>query len=181
VGFSVDGGITGKAAASFFGNCPHRGTVGSPHAQTFNSRIPQGILSGEALFVWVWLNREHEAYVNCAKVRIGSRVASESNGASRSAVSLPHSTGASKLPSQLKTKECEPTQPIHKRQIDACEWESAPDMQTSYFADGARCMANAKLWNSTSDAFEYGWDVPCGMIAGDSGYPIRTVSCGKVQ
>jgi hypothetical protein len=184
VGFSVDSGITWKAAATFFGNCPHRGTVGSPDAQTFNFKIPQGIPSGEALFMWIWLNREHEAYVNCAKVRIGAgedgaASASRSSGASRSAVSLPHSTGAFKLPSQPNTEACEPTRPIRKRQTDACEWESAPDMQTSYFADGARCMAGAKLSNPTSDEFEYGWDVPCGMIAGDGAYPIRTVGCSS--
>ncbi|KAH5617495.1 hypothetical protein HBI23_255590 [Parastagonospora nodorum] len=158
VGFSVDGGITWKAAATFFGNCPHRGTGGSPDAQTFNFKIPQGIPSGEALFVWVWLNREHEAYVNCAKVRIGAgedgaASASRSSGASRSAVSLPRSTGALKPPPQSSTE--------------------------AYFADGARCMAGAKLSNPTSDEFEYGWDVPCGMIAGDGAYPIRTVGCGS--
>jgi hypothetical protein len=54
-------------------------------------------------------------------------------------------------------------------------------MQISYFADGARCIANAKLWNPISDDFEYGWDVPCGMVTRDSAYPIRTVGCGKVQ
>jgi hypothetical protein len=184
VGFSIDSGVTWKVAASFTGNCPHRGVDGSPEAQTFYFKIPQGIPSGDALFVWVWLNREHEAFVNCAKVRIGSGQdelpsMSQSNAASASGgmASSLYSTEASRPPSNSNTDDCAPTQSLHRRQLDVCEWASAPLMETSYFTQDARCMPGAKLPKQDSDEFEYGWDVSCGMVSGDKEYFIRTVNC----
>jgi hypothetical protein len=178
----VDVGVSWKAAASFPGNCPHRGTDGSPEAQTFGFKIPRGTPSGDALFVWVWLNREHEVYVNCAKVRIASAQEKatstpQPNGASRLTASSPHSTEARRPPPQSKAENGEPTRPFSTRQDGVCEWESAPVMQTSYFTEGARCMPGAKLSNPNSDDFEYGWDVSCGVFGGDDAYPIRTVGC----
>jgi hypothetical protein len=182
VGFSVDSGVTWKAAASFIGNCPHRGVDGSPEAQTFDFKIPQGIPGGDALFVWVWLNREHEAYVNCAKVRIGSGLddlASRSDIASASGAMapFPYSTGAHWPLPKPKTKDCAPTPPLHRRNLDVCEWESAPFMQTSYFTKDAKCMPGARLSNPNSDDFEYGWDVSCGVVSGDNAYSVRTIDC----
>jgi hypothetical protein len=31
--------------------------------------------SGDALFAWIWLNREHEQFLSCAKVHIGDSLA----------------------------------------------------------------------------------------------------------
>jgi hypothetical protein len=33
--------------------------------------VPQGMPTGAAVFAWIWLNREHESFMNCASVRIG--------------------------------------------------------------------------------------------------------------
>lgn len=70
VGFSVDKGKTWKVAASYHGACPHRTEDGSPEAQTFDFKVPTGMPNGDALFSWVWLNREHESFMGCSKVRI---------------------------------------------------------------------------------------------------------------
>ncbi|KAF1351449.1 hypothetical protein EJ07DRAFT_138053 [Lizonia empirigonia] len=70
VGFSTDRGETWKVAASYNGNCPLRGGDGSPEVQTFDFKVPTGMPSGKALFAWIWLNREHESFMNCAVVRI---------------------------------------------------------------------------------------------------------------
>jgi hypothetical protein len=64
---TIDGARTWKAVASFFDNCPHRSTVGSPEAHTFEFTVPPGMPSGDALFVWLWLNREHESFVNAPR------------------------------------------------------------------------------------------------------------------
>jgi hypothetical protein len=72
VGFSVDRGVTWKVAASYHGACPKHTEDGSPEAQTFDFKVPTGMPEGDALFAWVWLNREHEAFVNCGKVKIGA-------------------------------------------------------------------------------------------------------------
>ncbi|KAF1914618.1 hypothetical protein BDU57DRAFT_519714 [Ampelomyces quisqualis] len=72
VGFSTDKGATWKVAASYHGACPYHTEDGSPEAQTFDFKVPTGMPEGDALFAWVWLNREHESYMNCAKVHIGS-------------------------------------------------------------------------------------------------------------
>lgn len=71
IGFSVDRGETWKVAASYNGNCPRRGESGSPESQRFDFKVPIGIPKGKALFAWVWLNREHESFMNCAVVQIG--------------------------------------------------------------------------------------------------------------
>ncbi|KAF2024842.1 hypothetical protein EK21DRAFT_77794 [Setomelanomma holmii] len=68
VGFSVDKGQTWRAAASYHGNCPHRS---EKDGQIFNFKVPVGIPSGPAVFAWIWLNREHESFMNCASVQIG--------------------------------------------------------------------------------------------------------------
>jgi hypothetical protein len=71
VGFSVDKGKTWKVAASYHGACPLHTDDGSPEAQTFYLKVPNNMPEGAAIFAWVWLNREHEAFMNCAKVNIG--------------------------------------------------------------------------------------------------------------
>lgn len=73
VGFSTDRGETWRVAASYNGNCPLRDEDGSPEAQTFNFKVPTGMPEGKALFAWVWLNREHEFFMNCAAVQIEGR------------------------------------------------------------------------------------------------------------
>jgi hypothetical protein len=70
VGFSVDKGKTWKVAASYHGACPKHTDDGKPEAQTFDFKVPTGMPEGDALFSWIWLNREHEAFENCAKVKI---------------------------------------------------------------------------------------------------------------
>ena len=69
IGFSVDKGQTWKVAASYHGNCPHRHQNG---LQTFQFKVPLHMPSGPAVFAWIWLNREHESFMNCASVQIGS-------------------------------------------------------------------------------------------------------------
>lgn len=60
VGFSTDKGKTWKMAASYHGACPHATEDGSPEAQTFDFKVPTGMPEGDAIFGWIWLNREHE-------------------------------------------------------------------------------------------------------------------------
>jgi hypothetical protein len=72
VGFSLDKGKTWKMAASYHGACPHATTDGSPEAQTFDFKVPTGMPEGDAIFGWIWLNREHESFMNCAKVHISA-------------------------------------------------------------------------------------------------------------
>lgn len=62
VGFSIDRGETWKMAASYHGACPHHTEDGSPEAQTFDFKVPTGMPEGDALFAWVWLNREQYVY-----------------------------------------------------------------------------------------------------------------------
>jgi hypothetical protein len=69
IGFSVDKGQTWKVAASYHGNCPHRQ---QDSLQTFQFRVPSNMPSGPAVFAWIWLNREHESFMNCASVHISS-------------------------------------------------------------------------------------------------------------
>jgi hypothetical protein len=184
VGFSVDGGSTWKAAASFFGNCPHRGADGAPDAQTFDFKVPKGMPSGTALFVWVWLNREHEANVNCAKVSIVSKQGktastSQMNRASKVTANTPRSTIPSHTPE--RTNPQGRRNPVGERQTDVCDWASTPEMQTSYFTIDAECMPGAKLSDPKSDDFEYGWDVDCGVSIGDNAYPIHIVDCKRIS
>lgn len=68
VGFSTDKGRTWKVAASYHGNCPHRHENG---LQTFYFTVPTSMPKGPAVFAWIWLNREHESFMNCASVQIG--------------------------------------------------------------------------------------------------------------
>ncbi|RMZ67728.1 spore coat SP96 precursor [Pyrenophora seminiperda CCB06] len=158
VGFSLDRGRTWKAAASFSGNCPRQAEDGSPGSQTFDFQVPRGMPSGNALFAWVWLNREHEFFINCAKVRIASN--------------------ASRLPSADMLLSSNGVQnkdrPIVSRPY---EWDTAPVMTTSYYTTDADCMPNAKLQNARSDDFELTWDVPCGAVEGDGAFPMQMIAC----
>ncbi|EOA85398.1 uncharacterized protein SETTUDRAFT_164047 [Exserohilum turcica Et28A] len=109
VGFSVDKGKTFKLAASYHGACPHATTDGSPEAQTFDFKVPTNMPEGDALFVWIWLNREHEAFDNCSKVRIGG------NGSGNStAPSEPSKPSQPAQPAQ-PYKPSQPSQPASQQ------------------------------------------------------------------
>lgn len=105
VGFSVDKGATWKVAASYHGACPYETTDGSPEAQTFDFKVPTGMPEGDALFAWVWLNREHESFMNCAKVNIGG-----GSGNSTSPSYPAQSSTAPKPPTQSGTTPQPPAQ-----------------------------------------------------------------------
>jgi len=108
VGFSVDKGATWKVAASYHGACPKHTEDGSPEAQTFDFKVPTGIPEGDALFSWVWLNREHEAFHNCAKVKIAG-----GSGSSPSTPSQPSQSAATpnKPPQPSQSSGTRPQQP----------------------------------------------------------------------
>lgn len=61
--------------------------------------------------------------------------------------------------------------------IDACAWDTAPSMMISYFTVDAACAPNVKMTSHASDAFELGWNEPCGVIEGDGEYPIKFIDC----
>lgn len=65
---------------------------------------------------------------------------------------------------------------LYKR-VDACDWNSAPNMEVSYYTPDANCAPNAKANMPESDTFELGWDVNCGVVEGLSEYEIKTMSC----
>lgn len=282
VGFSIDRGETWKVAASYNGNCPLRGKPGSPEVQTFDFKVPTGMPTGKALFGWIWLNREHESYMNCAVVYISDvpandavfmnpttpasatkEVATPPNSASsvtraanpsrlsasassahggrggdaeqslaiaphdREAVETQHpaKTSDPMSESSLRNKEqgfrkrwesnkhkatkrhghrweeeysSERSSGDHSSQkrslagygilqavrrgarterIDACAWDTAPSMMVSYFTVDAACAPNAKMTSRASDAFEIGWNEPCGVVEGDGEYPIKFIDC----
>lgn len=182
VGFSVDRGQTWKAAASYMGNCPHRDGNGSPEVQTFDFKVPLGMPEGEAIFVWVWLNREHESFVNCAKVRIASSLGNQTRSAKpeeafQSATQPMQPPRATAEPKQSDEGPRNHIRQSNRNRVDACVWESAPSMETSYYYTNAVCMPNAKLENPKSDSFEVGWDVSCGVVEGDGVYPIQVMDC----
>jgi len=231
IGFSVDKGQTWKVAASYHGNCPHRQ---QDSLQTFQFRVPSNMPSGPAIFAWIWLNREHESFMNCASVFIGS-------SSSKDIVSIYSGSTAdsticyTKVPAQtdsipregksyesgnynrdligcdsysspkLTTSRWEHIKHRHNRKhhryyyyvrkahrdqsprqhhrmqerlaSDACDWNSAPKMETSYFSTDASCAPNAKLNNWRSDTFEIGWSDACGIVEGDNEYAIRNIEC----
>jgi hypothetical protein len=39
--------------------------------QTLQFRVPSNMPCGPAVFPWIWLNHEHESFMNCASVQIG--------------------------------------------------------------------------------------------------------------
>ncbi|KAJ4373330.1 hypothetical protein N0V83_003624 [Neocucurbitaria cava] len=118
VGFSVDKGVTWKVAASYHGACPHETTDGSPEAQTFDFKVPTGIPEGDVLFGWTWLNREHESFMNCAKVKIGA------GSGNSTTPSQPSST--STQPEQPYQSETTPEQPTQTQEPDDSEPTSTP-------------------------------------------------------
>lgn len=281
VGFSVDKGKTWKLAASYHGACPHETTDGSPEAQTFDFKVPTNMPEGDALFVWVWLNREHESFESCSKVHIGGGSGNDSKPSEPSQsttqpeepaytsnppketskpettqqpsygqnpagdnnghvvtvttviattiyqqqakrTSVPESSVAEDNSQPLKwvrphqqvkpntrryqvngsscdcTRDeltlaarcfCDSTDRdverkalrLHRRtfykRTDACDWNTAPTMETSYFTIDAKCAPGAKSRMPESDKFELGWDVSCGVVEGESGYPIKTMTC----
>jgi hypothetical protein len=90
VGFSTDKGRTWRLAASYHGNCPHRHEHG---LQTLLFTVPINMPKGPAVFAWIWLNREHESFMNCASVQIGEGVSN-----------FTHSKGAHSLVIQSGTR-----------------------------------------------------------------------------
>jgi hypothetical protein len=319
VGFSLDKGKTWKVAASYHGACPHATPDGSPEAQTFDFKVPTGMPEGEAIFGWVWLNREHESFMSCAKVMIGndggdstptqpkqpseSAAQPEQPAYSETAPEQPEQpeydqpeeeesyeqpdydqpeeeesyeqpeyeenyaqppaptavgggpqgpnvvTAITTVATTVYQYEPEATQPateeseqsnwsehkwwnrphrqvkpnarryqvdgsscechrdeltlaarcscdaigvkrsdverkalrLHRRtfykRVDACDWNSAPAMEVSYFTSDANCAPNAKANMPESDAFELSWDVNCGVVDGVSEYEIRPMTC----
>ncbi|RYN63899.1 hypothetical protein AA0119_g12482 [Alternaria tenuissima] len=158
VGFSLDRGQTWRVAASFSGNCPRRAEDGSPSSQTFDFQVPRGMPSGNALFAWVWLNREHEMFVNCAKVQIAG------NASRALSAGMPLSSDGFRQRKRVRSSR-------------SCEWSTAPLMKTSYYTTDAECMPGAKLQYTQSDDFELGWDVTCGAVEGDGAFPIQMIDC----
>ncbi|XP_014558931.1 lytic polysaccharide monooxygenase [Bipolaris victoriae FI3] len=285
VGFSTDKGKSWKLAASYHGACPHATEDGSPEAQTFDFKVPTNMPEGDALFVWIWLNREHESFESCSKVHIGGGGSGDSTEPTKPSPSASqpeepaYSATSPKETPHPETPQPETTQPpsyekepagdnsnnegngnvvtvttvvattiykyeaaetatpnspsrnwgrahpavkpntrryqvdgsrcdctrdaltlaarcfcdspeksierkalrLHRRtfykRTDACDWNSAPAMETSYYTIDANCAAGAKDRMPESDKFELGWDVPCGVVEGESEYEIKTMTC----
>ena len=107
VGFSIDKGVTWKLAASYHGACPYETEAGDPKTQTFDFKVPTGMPEGDALFNWVWLNREHESFSNCARVHIGGAGSSNSTTPTQ-----PYpAAGSSTSPNQPAQSATSPKQP----------------------------------------------------------------------
>jgi hypothetical protein len=177
--------------------------------------------SGPAVFAWIWLNREHESFMNCASVQIGSS-SGDSTVSIYSSGTAGSTTCHAELPAptdgianegelyesnnrhgfltgrdswsgpKLTESHWEYTKHRHSRKhhryhyyvrkahrdysprqhnrmlerlaSDACDWNSAPRMETSYYSADANCAPNAKLNNPRSDTFEIGWGDACGTV-----------------
>jgi hypothetical protein len=231
IGFSMDRGQTWKVAASYHGNCPHR-QENDP--QVFHFKVPLNMPSGPAVFAWIWLNREHESFMNCASVQIGAGSGRDTTPVdpSSTADSIMYYTALATPTGEAPTKgeqhgsvNCD--QNLTSRNIssdasvtesrwnrikhrhsrkharyyyyvrkthrhlssrehrrrpdslasDACDWNAAPRMETSYYSVGASCAPDAKLDNPESDDFEIGWSDACGIAEGDGEYTIQNVEC----
>ncbi|KAF1364607.1 hypothetical protein EJ07DRAFT_99669 [Lizonia empirigonia] len=114
VGFSTDRGETWKVAASYNGNCPLRGEDGSPEVQTFDFKVPTGMPEGKALFAWLWLNREHESFMNCAAVQIG-----EGSGNTTTPTNPAKPSVSATKPTAPSSSAYQPTQPDEEDQYSA--------------------------------------------------------------
>ncbi|KAF2124854.1 lytic polysaccharide monooxygenase [Dothidotthia symphoricarpi CBS 119687] len=123
VGFSTDRGDTWKVAASYNGNCPH-GLDGSPDVQTFDFKVPTGMPEGDALFGWIWLNREHESFMGCSKVKIGAGSGSSSPVQSQT----PSETSAvqSQEPSKTSAVYTAPEEPTQSADAPTVPDEDTP-------------------------------------------------------
>lgn len=230
VGFSVDKGRSWKVAASYHGNCPHRQEL---DPQTFHFKVPLNMPSGPAVFAWIWLNREHESFMNCAAVQISSRSSSSimpilSKSSADSTVyltTLPSPTSQNLGEGQPHESDCDEDLVVrsgwrepdvtrsrrehakhrHSRKhykyyylsrrshrhfssreqsrrpamftSDACDWNTAARMETSYYSIDASCAPGAKRNNPKSDDFEIGWGDTCGVVNGDGAYTIQIIEC----
>jgi hypothetical protein len=98
--------------------------------------------SGPAVFAWIWLNREHESFMNCASVQIGP-TSGNSTVCIHSSSTADSTTCHTALPAPTDgiPREGEP----QRLASDACDWKSAPRMETSYYSTDADCEPNAKL------------------------------------
>jgi len=160
VGFSVDKGITWKVAASYHGACPKHTEDGSPEAQTFDFKIPTGIPEGPAIFLWIWLNREHEAFSNCAKVNIVS-------GSGSSPPAQP-STPAQPKPSQYPAMPQPPAQSSSKPNFPA----PAPQSSTK-----PSPPAPSPSKQPTNDNPKYGERPHPDVNSGDRKYNVDDWTC----
>jgi hypothetical protein len=159
VGFSVDKGKTWKLAASYHGACPLHTEDGSPEAQTFDFKVPSNMPEGDALFAWVWLNREHEAFMNCAKVNIGGVAGSPSQPAkpSQSATTPKppsQSYGAqpkpSPTPAQPQAPEEDETAPATSTPAE--ENDGSDDSENSEGDDGSDDSDNSESTDGSEDS-----------------------------
>jgi hypothetical protein len=112
VGFSTDKGRTWKVAASYHGNCPHRHESG---LQSFHFTVPTSMPSGPALFAWVWLNREHESFMNCASVWIGEGYDDENQAKTQSHFAVQSSTGMRPTDRRQKENELSTFSGVYKK------------------------------------------------------------------
>ncbi len=231
VGFSVDRGQTWKVTAPYHGNCPHRQ---ESDPQIFHFKVPLNIPSDPAVFAWIWLNREHESFMNCVSVQISSRsgrstMPIQSNSTAGSTMyrtALPAPTGEAPVEGeQHGSGDCDEdsasrsswrgpettrrrwehakhrhsrkhpryyyyVRKFHKhplsrehrhrpeiRASDACDWNTAARMETSYYSMDASCAPNAKLNKLERDDFEIGWSDACGVVEGDGEYIIQSIEC----
>jgi hypothetical protein len=168
VGFSTDKGATWKVAASYHGACPYHTEDGSPEAQTFDFKVPTGMPEGEAIFSWIWLNREHESFMNCAKVKIASggsgtspSTPSQSSGAQPKPSQAPAQPKPSQAPAQPQDPEEDDDEesapaPVvprpsssgrpSRRPRPTPSWESAEDSETSESTDTSDSTSDNKPW-----------------------------------
>lgn len=180
VGFSTDRGETWKVAASYNGNCPLRGDDGSPEVQTFDFKVPTGMPEGKALFAWIWLNREHESFMNCAAVQIG-----EGSGNSTTPTNPPKPSGSATQPTQPDDKPSygspsKPTPPSgppskptpgkpsygtppsqDEDSEDEGSWsedESSGEEEENYNSDEESSNEDEGSWNEDSDNSEELWN-----------------------
>ena len=104
-------GVTWKVAASYHGACPYETTAGDPKTQTFDFKVPTGMPEGDALFSWNWLNREHESFMNCAKIHIGGAGSSNSTTPAQT-YPVVGPTTTPKQPAQSATSPKQPKQSL---------------------------------------------------------------------
>lgn len=97
VGFSVDNGTTFQVATSYEGNCPNRNGGNGADGQNFNFTVPKDMPSGQAIFAWMWFNREQEFNMNCAVVNITGGAAQVNAPASGTSAAASSSSSLSTL------------------------------------------------------------------------------------
>ncbi|KAF1963955.1 hypothetical protein BU23DRAFT_576058 [Bimuria novae-zelandiae CBS 107.79] len=167
-GFSTDGGKTFKVAATWNGNCPHRGGTTDPSTQVFDFTVPADLPAGERnVFAWTWLNREKEFNMNCAVVSIANSedLQTPDEQPSPSSAAPPPSPTSSSVPKQPSPTPSTPppqadedpsseTPQQPPTQAQPPSTQPQPTGSAQYTLEGCTCSCPYQTWSPACSCYE---------------------------